>query len=405
VAEPRPVVCLSSQPWHDPLRTNKHNIMERLAATRPVVWADIDYVSPLADVARFWRPRVERAGGVTVLEFYAPSATRRLAHGNPLRTFACFDLRVHALRAWLARARLPDPIVWVYHPGYGDLPARLPSQLVVYDCVDDYTTFPEFRGAEAWIGAREARLAAAADLVFFSAPTLHADKARLAPGRAHLVPNVGDIEHFARASAPETPVAAELERLPRPIVGFIGVVSDYKVDVVALAALARARPTWSVVVVGPVGVADPGTSVASLAALPNVHLLGRRPFAELPSFLKGFDVALLPYHTGPATRGVFPLKFFEYLVSGCPVVMTDLPALAEHAHLVEVARTPGGLALACEAALRSGDVARARRVAAAVGHGWSDRVAALLAHIDAGLEARQRVSRAGTSFGKRRVAR
>ena len=264
--------------------------------------------------------------------------------------------------------------------------AALPHSLLVYDCVDAYAAFPEFRGAEPWIRARERALCAAADLVFCTSAPLHEAKSSLAPGRTHLVPNVGDAAHFEAAMSPATIVPPDLARLPRPIVGFVGAVSDYKLDVGWLAHLARVRPAWSLVLIGPHGVADPSTDLSALRVLPNVHLLGHRPYGTLPAYLKGFDVAVIPYRRNEATRAVFPIKFFELLASGRPVVISELPSLAEHYAAVRVAADADGFVRACDAALSTDDAeGRARRLALARANTWDVRVARLWAHVERSL--------------------
>ena len=285
---------------------------------------------------------------------------------------------------------------WAYHPGYGAGVDLLPRKLLVYDCVDEYAAFPELAGAERWIRERERRLCALADVVFCTSTTLHEQKRLLAPDRTHLVMGAGDPEHFVRATEPATPVPAEVASLPHPVVGFVGALSGYKVDIAWLAHLARARPSWSVLVIGPVGTADPATDVGPLRALPNVHLVGYRPYAELPALLKGVDVAVIPYRSNAYTRGVLPIKLFQLFASGRPVVTSDLPALAPFRDLVRVARDPDGFVAACQAALDDEPAARARRLAVARAHGWQQRAEGLMERVEAALARRQGAGRAAT---------
>ncbi len=276
----------------------------------------------------------------------------------------------------------------MYHPGYGDAVARLPHRLIVYDCVDEYTAFPEFKDAKAWIAERERKLCAVANVVSCTAPALVESKQRLAPGRTHLVHNVGDAEHFEKAFAPTTEVPADIATLPKPVIGFVGAVSDYKLNTEWLVHLARARPQWSLALVGPAGVADPGTDVAALQALPNVHLLGHRQYDTLPGYLKGFDVAVIPYRLNDYTRAVFPIKFFEFLASGRPVVVSPLPAVREYWHAVRVADTADAFVAQCEAALGDTDAsAREQRLALARLNDWDARVRKLLGLVEAALGA------------------
>ena len=131
---------------------------------------------------------------------------------------------------------------------------------------------------------------------------------------------------------------SELEALPAPRLVFTGAISAVKLDIALLVGLARARPDWSIALVGPVGLGDPATDVSALAAEPNVHLLGPRPYEALPEVLRGADAGLIPYVRSSLTDSIFPMKVYEYLAAGLPVVATPLPAIAE---VEEVAHRAG----------------------------------------------------------------
>jgi len=139
--------------------------------------------------------------------------------------------------------------------------------------------------------------------------------------------------------------------------------------------LSVARPSWSLVLIGPTGIADPSTDVGKLRARPNVHLLGHRSYEQLPSYLKGFDVAVIPYRLNDYTNGVFPIKFFEFWASGRPVVISPLPAVREYWGAVRVADTAESFVEACQAAL-SEDTPEARQNRLELGrqNSWDSRV-------------------------------
>lgn len=376
--------------------TNKQHIMSRLARENRVV--HVDFGNKTLEKYLFDRARrsprellhplrlltdgVEQRGeNLYVSSSWTPTPLLALPHDNALRDRFTFDAKIWMLRRFLRRERIDDAIVWVYHPGYADALESLPRKLLVYDCVDEYSAFPQYKG-RSWIVERERRLCEEADLVITTSKTLHESKSPYNPRNTHLVHNVGDAEHFRAAMRPDTAVPADIARLPRPVLGFVGAVSNYKLDMDWLLHAARARPGWSFAVIGPVGVADPSTSTAAMKRQPNVHLFGQRSYAELPAYVKGFDVALIPYRINEYTRSVFPIKFFELLATGKPVVISNLPSLEEFYPSVKVATTAEEFLLRCEEALAEGDRGREARVALAEANSWQKRIDAIMALVE-----------------------
>src|SRR5262249_55425523 len=128
-----------------------------------------------------------------------------------------------------------------------------------------------------------------------------------------------DVAHFRQACDPDTPIPADISALAKPIVGFFGLIEDW-VDLRLIRFLAQTRPAWSFVLVGK-AVAD----TAALQGLPNVHLLGRKDYRELPGYCKAFDAALLPFVINELTLAANPLKLREYLAAGLPVIASAIP--------------------------------------------------------------------------------
>jgi glycosyltransferase involved in cell wall biosynthesis len=187
-------------------------------------------------------------------------------------------------------------------------------------------------------------------------------------------PNVADTAAFATALQ-DGPVDAAVDALARPRVVFTGAVVATKLDVPLIAELARLRPGWSFALVGPTGMGDPGTDVSALRAVPNVHLLGGRPRDALPAVLRGADAGIIPYASNQLTSSIFPMKVYEYLAAGLPVVATELPALAGVDGVTRVADAPA-MAAALDAALaRNSAPERAARSEQASGHSWDARLA------------------------------
>jgi glycosyltransferase involved in cell wall biosynthesis len=245
------------------------------------------------------------------------------------------------------------------------LEALKPS-LVMYHCSDDYGRQPTFPSSFLDL---ERDLVARCGLVVCTSEALRQAKAHMHP-HTHAVANGADVEHFALTQAPETQVAQDLRDLPRPVVGYIGIVFRW-VDQAMIADAATRHPDWSFVFVGPIT-----TDVGRLRSFQNVHFLGPRPYDRLPSYLKGFDVATVPFIEHDVTLRASPVKFYEYLSSGVPIVATRLPDFEPFIGLANLVSTPQEFTAALEEAVSEDTPHKCRdRMVEARNHSWDARFA------------------------------
>ena len=262
-------------------------------------------------------------------------------------------------------------VQWFYTP----MPA--PSTIgafdergVVYDCMDELA---QFRFAPAELVQRERFLMARSDIVFTGGRQLFESKSRYHRNVYFFGCGV-DADHFARARCDETPLAAELHDLPRPVLGYFGVV-DERLDYELIDTLARGFAGGSLVFVGPLAKVDP----RELPNHENLHWLGQRPYARLPEYVKGFDVCLMPFARNAATEFINPTKTLEYMAAGKPIVSTAVPDVVRNfAPIVRVARSHEEFIAAATLAATvpdepriAGGIARAREAT------WESIVAAM----------------------------
>ncbi len=270
------------------------------------------------------------------------------------------------LRFALSRIRFRNPITWTYTPSSAGVVGTLGESLIVYHCVDEFGAFSD---AAPEIREHELDLIRKSDLVLVSSEDL-LNKKRDSKSRTYLVTHGVDYEHFRRAADEATPVALELRDLPRPILGFHGLIADW-VDLPLLGELARMRPRWSIVLVG-----RGDTDLSPIQGLPNVHVFGHRPYEKLPEYLRGFDIALLPFVVNELTLAANPLKLREYLAAGLPVVAAPLPEIARFEGLVTLASTPADYVSAIESLLAKKRVGPSReRSDQVAGESWDGKVA------------------------------
>ena len=372
------LVCVGSALWATQAPLNVHHVMRRLAGKNRVLYVESLGLRPPAASAGDWCKVARRLRGWLRGLVRSPEGVWLLSppvlpwHGSRFARALNRRLLLASLRRAMRRLGMRRPILWIFLPTGEVLAGALAERLLVYHCVDAYAENPGVDRAA--ILAMEARLLARCDLVFATSRALF-DEKRPARGRALYLPNVGDAEHFAAGG----PAPAELAALPRPLLGYVGNLAGYKLDLELLATVAASRPDWSFCLVGPRGAGDPATDLDALERLPNVHLLGPRPYSELPAYVNAFDVCLIPFRLSASTRASFPLKFYEYMAAGKAIVATPLAALADYCDrpaLCRFAAGPADFAAAIAAALANAadPAARAARRAEAGEHAWPARM-------------------------------
>lgn len=279
-----------------------------------------------------------------------------------------------ALAALARDQRIKTAVGVVHLPYWTRLALRLRRDRgwrILYDCMDEWTDFPAI-GRDVLVD--EERLVREADVVTVTAALLE-EKWRGHAKRCVLVRNGVDFAFFARHCAPNELLA----EARRPIVGYYGALADW-VDLELVAAVARARPEWTFVLIGDVFVED----LAGLDALPNVRLLGRRPYEDMPRYLYHFDVCMVPFKLNDVTHAVDPVKFYEYVSAGKPVVAVPLKEMAVYGEHAYFATGAEAFEQAIARALAEGDPALwARRVALARANDWAERYRATLEAIEA----------------------
>jgi glycosyltransferase involved in cell wall biosynthesis len=318
----RDMLCFSHDWTGDPL--SKTHLMRLLARHNRVLWVNsIGYRAPnlgsKKDLGRIAHKLKQAAQPVREVEpnlfVFSPLVVPGLRRGW-LKRWNTRLLRWQVRRA-MRKLNFRRPINWVFNPAAGVLAGTLGEERVIYYCVDEYT---KFTGVDTvTLAATEQDLLAKADLVVVSAEKLLHTKTS-PRAKTVLVRHGVDYDHFRTALDPTLAVPDEIASLPKPVIGYFGLIADDWVDVPLMVHVARSFPTGTVVMLGKTTM-----DVSALEKEPNVRLLGRMPYQTLPAYCKGFDVAVIPFPISEVTLNANPLKAREYLAAGLPVVSTAIP--------------------------------------------------------------------------------
>lgn len=384
------IICFAKDWNEDP--TSNHHVMMEMAKTHRVLWLNsVATRTPNLASGRDLKKIVNKLRSFSRgpekihdnLWVYTPivlpfphSAAARAVNGYILRA------TLQALRLYL---EMDEFQLWTFLPNIADYVGTLGESLVVYYVVDEWSMF-SYIDTDQTV-ASERKLLDKADAVFAVCHAL-ADNKRKHNPETHLATHGVDHALFAKALDPATPVPADIASLPGPVIGFYGTLHDW-VDLELIAFLAKRHPEWSLVLLG-----QALSDVSAVDGLPNVHLLGRKAHAELPSYCKGFDVGLIPYRIIERMKYVNPIKLREYLSAGIPVVSTAVPEVGYYTEHCTVAADHEAFEQGVVAALASDS--RERQLArsqAMLSETWEAKVDAVRATVTRIAEAKRAARR------------
>lgn len=380
------IVIFSTADWDNPFWTNKQHVALELNKRGHRVFY-IDSVglrrpsTASADLKRIVTRVKKACGGPQKIEdnLWVWSPLIMPLHYFRVVTTVNRMILNATLHFWLHRLNFRTDILWTYNPMTTRLINISKFTYIVYHCVDEIKAQPGMPGN--MIEKAEEELLKKADIVFTTSSQLLKSRKVLNP-RSYYFPNVADHDHFSRALLHDTIVPDDLRVIQPPRIGFIGAISSYKIDFNLIAYVARAHPDWSVVLIGKVGEGDPWTNIENIKNLPNVFILGPRPYTQLPAYLKGIDVAILPNQLNAYTQAMFPMKFFEYLAAGKPIVSVNLPALREYSDMAYLAKSYEDFVLGIEKALDDSVEKRIKRSMIASQYTYKNRTEQMMLIIE-----------------------
>jgi glycosyltransferase involved in cell wall biosynthesis len=264
-------------------------------------------------------------------------------------------------------------IMWIYDTEAAEYLSAFKNDKVVYDCVDDHAAQAGVDRNPVRVQSEEEKIMTQADLVTVSSRHLLRLKQAKNPN-VKLVLNAADTKLFGIRTK-NCPVA--LHDIKKPIVGSVGALDEYKVDFELLYRTAKSRPEWSFVFIGSPVVDSQQRLLNKLRRLNNVHLLGTIDKTNVPQYVHCFNVCLIPYRANKYNAASFPLKFWEFMATGKPIVVTGVPELKKYRPLIGYAKKLQEFISEIERGISYPETSSAKRVQLAKQHDWQDRVSEL----------------------------
>jgi len=370
------IVCLATSPWY-PIPTRKQQVMSRIPDAE-ILYFDpsITYIAPLKD--KLARPKLKaykNAGeevkpGLTV---YALPPV--LPFFNKFRWINKLNQRRIAryIRKRMKQHGMEKPVLWVYNPVTVDCVDHVPHSALVYDCVDRHSAYGGLMNP-ALVDAMELELAAKCNQVFATAKGL-AERLQAANPNTEFIPNGANFERFVQASE-KMDCPEDMRQISKPIFGFVGALQEC-IEYGFLKSAAKSHPEWNFVFIGR---ENAGVDLTDLRAMKNCHFLGLKPNEMLPAYISQFDACLNLFATSDLSKDVSPLKFYEYLATGKPIVSTPQPdQVLQYAPLIHIAADAEAFSACCAATLEDTDEGRtSARIDEGRKSSWDARVGQML---------------------------
>ena len=374
------IVCLSTSPWY-PLPTRKQQVMSRIEDAQ-ILYFDppVSILAPLKDPQARKRIFAYRKPAQTVapnLQVFALPPV--LPFFNRYRILNKLNQRRIArfVRKKMAEQQMLEPGLWTYSPTSCDCVDRIPHKALVYDCVDRHSAYGGLMNP-AVVDEMELELAKKADMVFATAQGLQ-QRLKQVNETASFIPNGANFERFSQAAEPQKR-PEDFPQVDGPIFGFVGAIQDC-IEYGFIETAAKAKPEWSFVLIG---AEKPGVNLSNLKALSNVYFLGLKPNETLPQYIAQFDACLNLFAANELSKDVSPLKFYEYLATGKPIVSTPQPEqVLQFAPLIHIAHTAQEFVVKCAEA-QADDLPERRQARLEQGRSssWDARVAQMCQRLE-----------------------
>lgn len=388
------IVCFAGAPFSQLAWTNRQQIMSRVSAQHYVL-----FIEPrtwiVRELIKNWQSPKHLISFLRRLLWYEKQSDKLFVKAQwNLIPGSREVFAIAKINHWLNRYGVllcgnllgfNEPnVLWIYDTEAAEYISAYPNAIVMYDCVDDHAAQAGHDRNSERVTWEEKKIVARADLITVTSHELLKQKKRLHPN-VHLVLNAGDVRLF---STQPTGEPERIMNIPHPRLGLVGALDSYKVDFAMLAAAAKARPLWHFVLLGEPLVEHTFAALTELSSLPNVHRLGPVDRTDVPPFVHAFDVCLIPYQASRYNAASFPLKFWEYMATGKPIVAAGVPELKAYVPRISYVAAVQEFIAAIEGWLAAPHTFSEQRIALARDNSWEMRTEKLLSLVTSAVSAR-----------------
>lgn len=339
----RTIICFSHLAWDRNLFQRPQQLMLRFSKRFNVLYVS-GYSFRQFFLDLFRRGKTHSYHVTDTLAVYSPFALPTMQKYSSTTIHLNKILLPFLIKRRLKKLKFNNPILWIYHPRYHDAIGKFKEELIIYDCMDDFTSLLsdyEDRGRNA---GDEGVLLRKADIVFAGGYSI-AEIKRDSREHIHVFPSAVEIDHFKKALSDNLETPDDIMDIPHPILGYWGAI-DERVDHELLKRLAMKHPEWSIVLLGPIVKHKVGDT-SYLNEIKNIFWLGPKDYSLLPNYAKAFDVCLIPFVLSREGKFLSPTKTLEYLATGKPVVSTPITDVVKFYHsVVRIADGPDEFGMA-----------------------------------------------------------
>jgi len=391
------IICISPEVWTGMWR-ERQQIMSRLARDNRVIFVEPgrnehkSYMDSLMDNVRNLPELGARHETENLVIYSGPPSLPLAARVLPADLMRITSPIVTSINSWsmqvhikriMWREGIRDPILWFFGPSCVELAGNLGEKLLCYYVYDEIAEFERNARYKKFLVRRDQTITKKADVVFASSRAQYERRNLLNPN-TYFTPHGVDFDFYNSVLDSDTPVADDVARIRKPVIGYIGCLSE-NLDARILLGIAEKRPDWNLVLIGPDEFPDEEVYV-NLKKRPNIHFSGMKDVSVIPHYLKTFDVAILPYRIIGHTKYAYPCKLHEYLASGKPIVAFPLPEILAFKEVIEVASSPREFIDKIENLLAGEDPGNIhKRLDVARQNTWDQRVSIIRKAIDSTL--------------------